>query len=145
MNRRTFVVLSSFTLITSCSATKLSTNEISEIDSGQKVILQTYNQPLIAAIILDEQPVTKIISVDGEKVASGIFKTDEKIAIEVGTHKVEFHCTNRAGYDERDYSEVIELDLKPHHEYLVRCSFDTDFGPNGTYIGNFSVKETRIN
>lgn len=144
MNIRIFVMLSSFTLMTSCSTTKLSTTEISEIDSGKKVILQTYNQPLIAAIILDEQPVTQIMSVDGKKVSSEIFKTDEKIAIDVGTHKVEFHCTSRSGYDERDYSEVIELDLKPHHEYLVRCSFDTEFGPNGTYIGNFSVNENRI-
>ncbi len=144
MNIRIFVMLSSFTLMTSCSTTKLSTTEISEIDSGKKVILQTYNQPLIAAIILDEQPVTQIMSVDGKKVSSEIFKTDEKIAIDVGTHKVEFHCTSRSGYDERDYSEVIELDLKPHHEYLVRCSFDTEFGTNGTYIGNFSVNENRI-
>ena len=107
-------------------------------------MLQTYNQPLIGAIIFEEQPVTQIIAVDGNKISSEIFKTDEKIAIDIGTHNVEFHCTSRSGYDERDYSEVIELDLKPYHEYLVRCSFDTDFGPDGTYTGSFSVEERRI-
>lgn len=144
MNSRIVVVLSTLILITSCGTTKLSTKESSEITSGKKAILQTYNQPLIGAILFDEQPVTQIIAVDGKKLSSEIFNTDEKVAIDVGTHKVEFHCTSRSGYDERDYSEVIELDLKPYHEYLVRCSFDTDYGPDGTYTGSFSVKEQRI-
>ena len=141
---RIIVTLISSVLITSCGTTKLSTKEISEINSGKKAILQTYNQPLIGAIIFEEQPVTQIIAVDGKKLPSEIFKTDEKIAIDVGFHKVEFRCTNRSGYDERDYSEVIELNLKPYHEYLVRCSFDSAFGSNGSYEGSFSVKEKRL-
>lgn len=144
MTIRIFITLSVFTLLTSCSTTKLSTKELSEFNSGNKAILQTYNQPLIGSILFDEQPVTQIIAVDGNKIASEIFRTDEKIAIEVGAHKVEFHCTSRSGYDERDYSEIIELDLKPYHEYLVRCSFDSDFGPDGTYTGSFSINEKRI-
>lgn len=145
MNVRVFVVLGFSALITSCGTTKLSTKEVSEINSGKKAILQTYNQPLIGAIIFEEQPVTQIIAVDGKNLPSELFKTDEKIAIDTGLHKVKFRCTSRSGYDERDYSEVIELEFKPHHEYLVRCSFDTDFGPDGTYEGNFSVKEKRVN
>lgn len=138
------VTLISSVLITSCGTTKLSTKELSEFDSGKKALLQTYNQPLIGSMIFGEQPVTQIIAVDGEKLASVIFKTDEKIAIDVGVHKVEFSCVSRSGYDERDYSEIIELELKPYHQYLVRCSFDTDFGPDGTYTGSFSIEEKRV-
>jgi len=144
MNIRIFVVAALSALIASCGTTKLSTKEISEITSGKKAVLQTYNQPLLGAILFEEQPVTQIIAVDGNKLASEIFKLDEKIALDVGPHKVEFRCTNRGGYDERDFSEVIELDIKPYHEYLVRCSFDSDYGPNGTYTGSFSVKAKRI-
>ncbi|MDH5784792.1 MAG: hypothetical protein OEZ16_04190 [Chromatiales bacterium] len=131
-------------LTSSCGTTKLSTKESSEFDSGKKGILQTYNQPLLASMILNEQPITQIISVDGEKLPSVIFNTDEKIAIDVGLHKIDLSCVSRSGYDERDYSEVIELDIKPYHQYLVRCSFDSEFGPNGTYTGSFSVKEKRL-
>ena len=141
---RIIVTLISSVLITSCGTTKLSSKDISEFNAGKKAIVQTYNQPLIGAIIFEEQPVTQIIAVDGKKLPSEIFKTDEKIAIDVGFHKVEFRCTNRSGYDERDYSEVIELNLKPYHEYLVRCSFDSAFGSNGSYEGSFSVKEKRL-
>ena len=130
--------------IASCGTTKLSTKELSEFDLGKKAILQTYNQPLIGSLIFKEQPVTQIISVDGKKLDSVIFKTDEKIAIDVGLHKIKFSCVSRSGPDERDYSEVMEIELKPHHEYLVRCSFDTDFGPDGTYTGSFSVKEKLV-
>jgi hypothetical protein len=144
VNFRILVVLAFSFLITSCATTKLSSKEISEINSGKKAILRTYNQPLIGAIIFEEQPVTQIIAVDGKKLASEVFKTDEKVAIDIGFHKVEFRCTNRSGYDERDYSELIELNLKPYHEYLVRCSFDTDFAPDDTYTGSFSVKEKRV-
>lgn len=144
MNTRIIVLLIFSIFITSCSTTKLSKKELSAFDSGKKAILQTYNQPLIGSLIFEEQPVTQIISVDGKKLDSVIFKTDEKIAIDVGLHKIKFSCVSRSGSDERDYSEVIELELKPHNEYIVRCSFDTDFGPDGTYTGNFSVKEKRV-
>lgn len=141
---RLFVVLAFSLLIASCGATKLSSKEKSEINSGNKAILSTYNQPLIGSIIFDEQPVTQIIAVDGEKISSEIFKTDEKVAVDTGVHKVEFRCTSRSGQDERDYSEIIELDFKSYHEYKVRCSFDTEYGPDGTHAGSFSVKEKRL-
>ena len=144
MTIKTLPVFALCILITSCGTTKLSTKEISEINSGKKSILRTYNQPLIGSIILEEQPVTQIIAVDGQKIPSYIFATDEKIAIDVGIHKVELRCTNRSGQDERDYSEIIEFNIKPDLEYLVRCSFDTDFGPDGTYTGSFSVKELSV-
>ena len=144
MNTRLIATLTCSVLVASCGTTKLSTKELSEFDSGNKAILQTYNQPLIGAILFEEQPVTQIIAVDGKKLASEIFKTDEKIAIDTGVHKVEFRCVSRSGYDERDYSEVIELDIKSHHEYLVRCSFDSDFGSDGAYTGKFSVNEKRV-
>jgi hypothetical protein len=144
MNTRIIVLLIFSIFVASCGTTKLSTKELTEFDSGKKAILQTYNQPLIGSLLFEEQPVTQIISVDGKKVDSIIFKTDEKIAIDVGLHKIKFSCVSRSGPDERDYSEVIELELKLHHEYLVRCSFDTDFGPDGPYTGSFSVKENRV-
>ena len=143
MNIRLIVVLVISAFVTSCGSTKLSTKELTDVDSGKKAILQTYNQPLLASMVFDEQPVTQIISVDGKKLDSVIFKTDEKVAIDVGLRKIKFSCVSRSGPDERDYSEVIELELKPYHEYLVRCSFDTDFGRGGTYTGSFSVKEKR--
>lgn len=138
------VTLISSVLITSCSTAKLSNKDLSEFNTSKKAIVQTYNQPLIAAIIFEEQPVTQIIAVDGKKLPSEVFKTDEKIAIDVGFHEVEFRCTNRSSYDEKDYSEIIRLNLKPFHQYQVRCSFDSAFGSNGSYEGSFSVKETRI-
>lgn len=143
MNIRIIVIFAFSLLVTSCGTTKLSTKELSEFDSGKKAILQTYNQPLIGTMIFGEQPVTQIVAVDGKKLASVIFMTDEKLAIDVGVHKIEFSCVSRSSYDERDYSEVIELDIKPYHQYLVRCSFDADFGPDGTYTGHFSIEEKR--
>lgn len=144
MNTRILAVLLIFSLLTSCGTTSLSTKELSEINTGNRAILKTYNQPLIGAILFEAQPVTQIVAVDGKKISSEIFRTDESLAIDTGIHQVEFHCTNRSGVDERDYSEVVEIDFKPYHEYRVRCSFDTDFGPDGTYTGSFSIKETRI-
>ena len=144
MNKKILIALTLTAFIVSCGTTKLSRKEMSEVNSGRKSIVQTFNQPLVASMLLGEEPVTQIIAVDGKKLASEVFKLDEKIALDIGPHKVEFHCTRRSGYDERDYSEVIELDVKPYHEYLVRCSFDTDFGPGGTCTGSFSVKERRI-
>ena len=144
MNIRLIALLTFSVLVSSCGTTKLTTKELSEFNAGKKAILQTYNQPLIGAIIFDEQPVTQIIAVDGRKLDSEIFNTDEKFAIDTGIHKVEFSCVSRSGHDERDYSEIIELNLRPYHEYLVRCSFDSDFGPDGTYTGSFSVKEKQV-
>lgn len=141
LNTRPFVVVIFSLLITSCGTTTFSGKEKSDIVSGYKAILRTYNQPLIGSLLFDEQPVTQILAVDGHRVPSEIFKTDDKVAIDIGVRKVEFRCTRRSGHDERDYSEIIELDIKSHHEYVVRCSFDTHFGPNGTYTGSFSIKE----
>lgn len=144
MITRIIVLLVFSIFISSCGTTKLSKKELSEFNSGTKAILRTFNQPLIGSLIFEEQPVTQIISVDGKKLDSEIFTTDEKIAIDTGLHKIEFSCVSRSAPDERDYSEVMELELKPYHEYLVRCSFDTDFGADGTYTGSFSVKEKRV-
>ena len=144
MRTRTLVALILTFLIASCGTNKLSSNDMNEFNSGLKAIVRTYNQPLLAGMILGDQPVTKIMAVDGKKIESRIFKLDEQITVEVGLHEIEFNCSNRAGYDERAFTEIIELNLKPHHEYLVRCSFDSAFGPNGSYEGSFSVKEKRI-
>lgn len=144
MSIRMIVSLMSVAFITSCGSTKLSTKEMTDFDSGKKALLETYNQPLLASMVFSEQPITQIISVDGKKLDSVIFRTDEKVAVDVGFHKIEFSCVSRSGHDERDYTETIELELKPYHQYLVRCSFDSDFGPNGTYTGSFSVEEMRV-
>ncbi len=139
-----FTILTLALAINSCGTTKLSTKELSDVSSGEKAILETFNQPLIASMIFGEEPVTQIIAVDGKKLESVTLKANEKIAIKTGIHKVEFNCVSRSGYDERDYSEIIEIDFKPHFQYLIRCSFDTDFGPNGTYVGSFSIDKKRI-
>jgi len=141
--RVTAIVVMAF-LTTSCGTTKISSNDMAEVNAGTKAIVQTYNQPLVGGMIFGDQPVVKIISVDGKKIDSAILKLDEQLALEVGSHVIEFNCSNRAGADERDFSETMRLDLKPHHKYLVRCSFDSSFGPNGTYTGSFSVKEKSI-
>jgi hypothetical protein len=122
----------------------LYSKDISEFNAGKEAIVQTYNQPLVAGMIFGEQPVAQIIAVDGKKIDVVLFKLDEKITVDVGLHKIEFRCSNRGGYDERDFTEIIQLDLKPHHEYLVRCSFDSAFGPNGSYVGSFGVIEKRL-
>jgi len=131
-------------LITSCGTTKLTKDDQAGVDAGNKAIVKTYNQPLIGAMIFEEQPVTQILSVNGEKVDGETLKLDEQIALDIGVHKVEFSCSDRGGHNEKDYIEIIQLELKPHHEYLVRCSFDSGFGPNGSYEGSFSVKEKRL-
>ena len=138
------VTLISSVLITSCGTTKLSSKDISEFNAGKEAIVQTYNQPLVAGMIFGEQPVAQIIAVDGKKIDVVLFKLDEKITVDVGLHKIEFRCSNRGGYDERDFTEIIQLDLKPHHEYLVRCSFDSRFAAGGGYQSSFYVEEKSL-
>lgn len=138
------VLMSSYSLLSACGTNALSEREMADIDTGAMALLRTNNQPLLGAVIGDEQPLTQIIAVDGRKLPSEIFKTDEQVAVPVGVHQVELSCVSRSGPDDRDYAEVIEVDFKPHHEYRVRCSFDSDFGPDGTYSGSFSVDEQRI-
>lgn len=141
---RLFITFLFSLILASCGTAPLSKNDITSIKSGEKAIIKTFNQPLMAGMVFGSEPVTQILSIDGKKVDSKILKLDEQVAVNVGTHEVEFACVNRAGQDDRDFRETMRLDLKPHHEYLVRCSFDSHFGPNGTYRGAFSVKEKRI-
>lgn len=131
-------------LITSCGTTKLSKKAINEVDAGRKAIVRTYNQPLVAGMILGDMPVARIRAVDGKDVDTELFDLDDQIAIDVGLHKIKFSCKARGGYDERDFTEVIELDLKPHYEYLVRCSFDSKFGVNGSFESSFDVEEKSL-
>jgi len=119
-------------------------NDVSDVDAGKKAIVRTYNRPLVGAMIFGEEPVVKIMAVDGRKIDAALFKLDEQIAVDVGLHEIEFSCSAREGYDERDFTEIMKLDIKPHNEYLVRCSFDSAFGADGSYEGSFSVKEKRL-
>ena len=144
MQVRIVLTLLSALLITSCGTTKLSRSEVNAVDAGKKAIVRTYNQPLLAGMIFGDMPVARIRAVDGKKIDTELFKLDEQIALDVGLHKIEFSCSDRAGYNEKDFTEIIQLDLKAHHEYLVRCSFDSNFGVNGSYEGSFSVKEKRV-
>jgi len=134
----------SLLLITSCGTTKLSKKEMKAVKSGKKAIVKTYNQPLMASMVFDEMPVVRIRSVDGRDIEIEMLKLDDQIALDVGPHEIEFSCQARNSDNERDYAETIKVDLKAGHEYLVRCSFDTDLGPDGTYTGSFSVKEQKI-
>ena len=141
---RTIIPLISVVSITSCGTTALSRNEMAEIDAGKKAIVRTNNQPLLAGMILGDEPVTKIIAVDGTKRDAALLKLDEAIAVDVGLHQIEFSCSNRAREDERNAVEMMQLDLKPYHEYLVRCSFDSAYAPGGSYVTSFSVEEKRL-
>lgn len=144
MQMRIVLALLSALFMISCGTARLSSKELSEFDAGKKAIVKTYNQPLLGAMILGDMPVVQILAVDGRKIDSEIFKLDEQIAVDVGVHEIEFGCVDRSGYNENDFTEVIQMDLKPHHEYLVRCSFDSRFGPDGSYAGDFGIKERRI-
>ena len=132
-------------LIASCGTTELSREDRYEFGAGRKAIVKTWNQPLLASMVLGDSPVVQILSLDGRKLNSAVLKLDEQIAVDIGVHEIEFACVDRAGYNEQDFREVITLDVKPHHEYLVGCSFDSRFGPDGTYTGSFDVKEKRVN
>ena len=144
MHIRILVTLLSTVFITSCGTAKLPSKELSEIDAGKKAIVRTYNQHIVATMIFEKMPVARIRAVDGKKIDIGQFNLDSQIALDVGLHEIEFSCEARGGYDERDFTEIIQLDLKPHHEYLVRCSFDSAFGVNGSYDASFGVEEKRI-
>lgn len=144
MTTRTWAMLALSVFVAACGTTEPSPREASEVAAGKKALVRTFNQPLLASMILGEEPVTQIVAVDGRKFDSAVLKLDEAVAMEVGTREVDLRCVRRSGHDERDYGRTLRLELKPHHEYLIRCSFDTDFGPNGTYTGSFSVKELKL-
>jgi len=131
-------------LVASCGTTELSGEDRSEFGAGRKAIVKTWNQPLLAGMVFGDSPVVQILSVDGRKLDSAVLKLDEQIAVDIGVREVEFACVDRAGYNEEDFTEVIELNVKPHHEYLVGCSFESRFGPDGNYAGSFDVKEKRV-
>lgn len=142
---RTTIALISVVSITSCGTTALSRNEITEVDAGKKAILRTNNQPILAGMIFGDQPVTKIISVEGmNKSDLELLKLDEVMAVDVGLRTITLSCSNRARDDERNSTEIIEIDFKPYHEYLVRCSFDSTYGSGGSYVTSFSVEENRL-
>lgn len=132
-------------LVASCGTTELSKQDLSEFSAGRKAIVKTWNQPLMGAVLFGDQPVVQILEVDGRKLDSHVMKLDEQVALEIGTHTIEFSCVDRARQNDSDFTEVIELDVKPHHEYLVSCSFDSRFGPDGTYVGSIDVEEKRVN
>ena len=142
---RAIVAVMSVVSIASCGTTALSRDEITEVDAGKKAILRTYNQPILAGLIFGDQPVTKIISVEGmNKKDVELLKLDEAMAVDVGLRRISLSCSNRAREDERDSTEIIEIDFKPYHEYLVRCSFDSAYSAGGSYATSFSVEERRL-
>ncbi|MDH3975043.1 MAG: hypothetical protein OEV42_12250 [Deltaproteobacteria bacterium] len=114
-------------LITSCGTTKLPGKDISDFEAGRKAIVRADNMPLWAEILLWKKPVVRIRAVDGKDVVSEIFSLNDQIVLDAGLHKIEFSCSDRAGYNEKDFTEILELDLKSHHEYLVDCWFESGF------------------
>jgi hypothetical protein len=145
MYTRTIIALIWIASITSCGTTSLSRNETTEVDAGKKAILRTYNQPILAGMIFGDQPVTKIISVEGmNKKDMELLKLDEAIAVDLGLQKIIVSCSDRAKDDERNSTEIIQIDFKPYHEYSVRCSFDSTYGSGGSYVTSFSVEENRL-
>lgn len=136
-----WTALSLFALVAACGTTDLPSPEVSAVQTGQKGIVRTYNMPLLASIAFDAPETAQILSIDDRKVNSPLLTLDEKIAVDVGRHVVEVACVDRSGYNPKDFTEIVILDVKPHHEYRISCSFDHRFGPNGTYLGAVHVKE----
>lgn len=124
---RILVALVSAVLISSCGTTGLSKKDVSDFDAGRKAIVRADNMPLWAEILLWKKPIVKIRAVDGRDVDTKLFNLNDQIVVDVGLHEIEFSCSDRAAHDERDFSETIELDLRPHHVYLVDCWFESGF------------------
>ena len=131
-------------LVASCGATKLSGEDISDVGAGRKAIVRTSNQSLLGSIVFSEEETAQILTVDGAEIDSAVLKLDEQLALEIGKHVLEVGCVDRSGHNEKDFTEIIELDVKPPHEYLISCSFDSRFGPDGTYVGSFHVEERPV-
>jgi hypothetical protein len=144
MNMKHAVTVLSALLITSCGTTELSGGDRADVAAGRKAIVRTSNQSLLGSIVFSEEETVQILMVDGKEIDSAVLKLDEQVALEFGKHVLEVACVDRSGYNEKDFTDFIDLDVKPHHEYLVSCSFDSRFGPNGTYVGAFNVKEKRV-
>ncbi len=144
MHMKSTAVIFLALLMNACGVTQLSPDKISQFHTGKQAIVQTYNQPILATMIFEEQPITQIIAVDGKKTEDESFSLDERITVDVGLHKITFACKARGGYDERDFTKTLLLELRAYHEYSVRCSFDSAFGSDGSYTGDFSVKERRV-
>ncbi|MBD3677270.1 MAG: hypothetical protein HUJ27_02595 [Rhodobacteraceae bacterium] len=142
MKKTVAIVLSLF--LASCGTTELPGGDGAAVRSGEKALVRTSNVPLLVSMTLDVPETVQILSIDGRKIDSAILKLDEQIAVDVGRRAVEVACVDRSGYNEDDFTEVLVLDLKPQHEYLINCSFDSRFGPNGTYVGDFHVEERRL-
>jgi hypothetical protein len=131
---RILVTLLLAVLITSCGTTKLSKKDISDFDAGKKAIVKADNMPLMAEIILWKKPVVKIRAVDGKDVDTELFNLNDQIVVDIGLHKIEFSCSDRAAEYEKDFTETIELDLKPHHIYLVDCWFESGFSVEEKHV-----------
>lgn len=131
-------------LVASCGTTELSREELSDVGAGRKAVVRTSNQSLLGSIVFSEEETAQILTVDGKEIDSAVLKLDEQLALEIGKHVLEVGCVDRSGYNEKDFTEIIELDVKPRHEYLISCSFDSRFGPDGTYVGSFDVEERPV-
>lgn len=131
-------------LVASCGTTELSREDLSDVGAGRKAIVRTSNQSLLGSIVFSEEETAQILTVDGKEIDSAVLKLDEQLALEIGKHVLEVGCVDRSGYNEKDFTEIIELDVKPRHEYLISCSFDSRFGPDGTYVGSFDVEERPV-
>ena len=131
-------------LVASCGTTELSSEDLSDVGAGRKAVVRTSNLGLFGSIVLSEEETVQILTVDGKKIDSAVLNLDEQIALDIGKHVLEVGCVDRSGYNEKDFTEVIEMNVRPRHEYLISCSFDSRFGPDGTYAGSFDVKEKRV-
>jgi hypothetical protein len=132
-------------LVASCGTTELSREDLSDVGAGRKAIVRTSNQTLFGSIVFSEEEMVQILTVDGKEIDSAVLKLDEQLALDIGKHVLEVGCVDRSGYNEKDFTEIIDLDVKPRHEYLISCSFDSRFGPDGTYVGSFHVEDLPVN
>jgi len=114
-------------LVASCGTTRLSRQDLSDFDAGRKAIVRADNNPLLVDIVLMERPVVRIWAVDSRQLDTEIFNLNDQIAVDVGHHEIELGCVDRAEHSEEDFSETIEMDLKPYHMYLVSCWFESGF------------------
>jgi len=109
-------------MLCSCSTHRLDQSSKGEIEAGEKVLIETDNLGVlfrIFTLFLIEPSQTRIKAVDGEWIPRSLF-TNDKLALEPGSHRFEFVCER--GDDNESRVETRSLHLDVMYRYIVTCS-----------------------
>ncbi|PHR98839.1 MAG: hypothetical protein COA78_25625 [Blastopirellula sp.] len=113
-----FIVL----MLCSCSTHRLGQTSKGEIETGEKVLIETDNLGFlfrIFTLFLIDPSQTRIKAVDGEWMPRSLF-TNDKLALEPGNHRFEFVCERGADNESRVETRSLHLDVM--YRYIVTCS-----------------------